>query len=107
TFNPRLRLLNSSGTQLLLDDNSGGDGRNAKIDYTFTSTGTYYVEVTSSTVISSLGDYVLDVNGATLSYPAFAVSAITPASGASLGAAPTQATVTFNGAVVLSSLQAS
>ena len=48
---PVVRLLNSSGGEIVRDDNSG-TGNNAQLSYTPTDTGTYYVEVRGERVHS-------------------------------------------------------
>jgi hypothetical protein len=105
-LNPQLRVLNSSSTQLALDDNSAPDGRNAKITYVASSAGTYYVEVASTATGATAGDYVLSLIGASAPAGSFTVAATTPANGSSV-VAPTQISVDFSGSVLLSSLAAS
>ncbi|MDB5357482.1 MAG: hypothetical protein JWN24_3935, partial [Phycisphaerales bacterium] len=106
-LNPRLRVLNASGMQVALDDNSAPDGRNASLSFMAPSAGTYYVEVSSSLAAPTTGDYVLSISGVNTTPAAFTVVSTTPAAGANLNVTPTTATVTFSGSVLLSSLQAS
>ena len=103
-FDPKLRLLDSNGVQLAADDNGAADGRNALINYTATSAGTYYVEVSSA--LGTFGDYVLTV-GNPVAPPAFQVATITPANGALVKFATNTIRVDFNQGVYLPSLTAS
>ena len=107
TFNPRIRILNSTGTQVALDDNSAADGRNALLSYTPTTGGVYYVEISSTTVSTTIGEYVLDISGAVAPAPTFTVASITPANGSQLVAQPLTVTVVFNDAILLTTLSAS
>ena len=64
TFNPRLRVLNTTGTQLAINDNGAPDGKNAVLTYTNTGiAGKFFVEVSSTTTTSTQGEYVLRVAG--------------------------------------------
>jgi len=105
-FNPRLRLLGPTGTQLAVDDNSAPDGRNALLSFTAASAGTYYVEVSSTTASSTIGDYVLSVSGGNAPAGTFSVSATNPPNGGSVVSA-TQMVVDFSDSVQFGSLQAS
>jgi hypothetical protein len=108
TLDPRLRILNSAGVQVALDDNGGGDGKNALVTYTNTgAAGVFYVEVSSTTASSTVGEYVVRINGNTVTRPSFQVTSTVPANGAVLLTAPTTITVNFNDAVLATSLQAS
>ncbi len=106
TLNPRLRLLNISGTLLLSDDNSAPDGRNAVLNYTVATAGGYLIEVSSSTLVNTTGDYILTIGGASAESRNFAVSAVTPATGAAITVAPTTLTLDFNDTILISSIQA-
>jgi hypothetical protein len=107
TLNPRLVLLNSAGTVLASDDNSAPDGRNATLTFTLPAAGTYYVQVSSTTASATSGEYVLNIAGASLTAPPFAVSSTSIPNGAVLLDPPTQIVVDFNDSVLLTSLQAS
>src|SRR5262249_53211301 len=108
TLDPRLRVLNSSGTELASDDNSGSDGRNALLTFTAPAAGTYFIEVSASTATPTptKGEYVLSITGNTVTPPSFQVTTTNPANGAVLRLAPTTMTVDFNDAVLVPSLQA-
>src|SRR5262249_41281999 len=74
TPDPRLRVLNSAGTQVALDDNGAGDGRNALVSFTNGGgAGVFYVEVSSTTAATTSGEYVLRINGNTVTLPPFQV----------------------------------
>ena len=105
TLNPRLRVLNATGTQLALDDNSAPDGRNARLTFPVTTTGTYLIEVSSTTATPTVGEYILSIQGATFALPAFQATATIPAAGTVQRTAPTVITVTFNDNVLATSLQ--
>src|SRR5439155_6618312 len=100
-------ILDANSVQVAIDDNSAGDGRNALITYVAPTAGTYYVEVSSTTASTTVGDYVLSLSGNTATNGAFAVSASTPANGAALNVAPTQVTIDFNDSVLATTLAAS
>jgi subtilisin family serine protease len=65
TLNPKLRLFDSAGTALAVDDDSG-EGANALLYYAIPDTGgTYYVEVLASDALDaapSAGEYLLRVD---------------------------------------------
>lgn len=62
---PYIRLRNSAGAQVAYDDDSGV-GLNSQLTYTPTTTDTYYIDASSSTLLSSLtGNYELSVSAAT------------------------------------------
>jgi hypothetical protein len=104
-LNPRLRLLNSAGTQLALDDNSAPDGRNALLTYTPAADDTLYVEVVS---VSGSGDYTLAVSGAAATTtPPFTATVLSPVNNAKLATPPTAIVVDFNDSIDLSTLVAS
>jgi subtilisin family serine protease/methionine-rich copper-binding protein CopC len=106
----RLRLLDSAGNVIASDDNSAGDGRNARITHTVLTSGTYYVQVSSAaapTSVAASGDYVLSITGASATPASFTVASTNPATGSGLLAPPTQMTVDFSNSVLLTSLQAS
>src|SRR5262249_30875367 len=109
TLDPRLRVLDSSGTELASNDNGGPDGRNALLAFTAPSAGTYFIEVSASTATPTptKGEYVLSITGNTVTLPPFQVTTTNPADGALLRLAPTTMTVDFNDSVLVSSLQAS
>ncbi len=69
TLDPRLRLLGPTGAQVAIDDNSAPDGRNALLTYTPTVSGTYYIEVSSTTAAATAGNYVLTVGAAAPGVP--------------------------------------
>ncbi len=106
-LNPRVRLLNSSGVQVALDDDSAGDGRNASLSYVVPdgASGVYYLEV-SSGVATQAGEYVLSVQGASPVPLPFQVAAATPADGALLTTSPANIVVDFNDLILTSSVQA-
>ena len=61
---PYVRLQNSAGAQIAYDDDSG-IGLNAQLTYTATTTDTYYIDASSSSLFSSLtGNYELSVSAA-------------------------------------------
>jgi len=95
-LNPKLELYNPSGTLVASDDNGAADGRNVLLNYTAPLTGNYTIRVRAA---ASSGEYMLKVEGATGSLPAFAVASISPAGNARISVAPSTVTVTFNDSV--------
>ena len=74
TFDPELILYGPNGAVVASDDNSAGDGRNAKITYnvgTGAGKGIYTVEVLASPLTSTptAGEYVLTLSGNTAAMP--------------------------------------
>jgi len=99
-----IELLDPTETLVASDDNCAPDGRNAMLTHVATQAGQYTVRVLN---VSGVGDYVLDVAGATGALPAFAVSATDPTDGEHVPSpSPTQMTVTFDDDVLLTSLDA-
>lgn len=74
-YDVRLRLYTASNVKLAEDDNSGGDGRNARLTYTALTDETLYVEV-GSNATSGSGTYVLAIDGATISPKPFTISSM-------------------------------
>ena len=108
TFNPRLRVLNTAGTQLALNDNGAADGRNAMLSFTNTgAAGTFLVEVSSTTVTSTQGEYVLRVTGNNVVLPSFHVTGSSVPDGSKLHVALTTISFDFNDLLLQSSLAAS
>jgi hypothetical protein len=64
TFDPMVELVDPSGAQVASDDNSSGDGRNARVNFTASTAGMYTVRVIAAPG-SSGGIYVLSISGAT------------------------------------------
>jgi len=60
-LDPFVELYDPSGTLIGTDDNSGGDGVNARLEHTALTSGTYTVRVASS---SGSGTYVVDIAAA-------------------------------------------
>jgi hypothetical protein len=106
TFNPRLRFLSSAGVQLAVDDNSAPDGRNAQLSFVIVTTGTYFIEVSSTPAQATVGEYILQIRSNVITPPAFAISTSVPANGASFLTAPTTYTATFNDNILLTSVDA-
>lgn len=107
-LNPRLRVLNSVGAQVALDDNSAGDGKNALVSFINSGAAdVFYVEVSSTTATSTIGEYVLRIAGNTVTAPPFAVTTTTPLNAALLLTSPTTMVVNFNDVYLATSVQAS
>ena len=110
-LNARLELYDPNGYLVGNDDNGATDGRNARILMTAAQTGAYEVRVilpTGAGVSSRHGDYILQVNGATLSPgPAPYVVSSSVAEGAPFLTPPSQITLTFSEALLGTSVQAS
>jgi RHS repeat-associated protein len=89
------------------DDNSGADGRNARIEYTVPtgSAGEYRIEVWP--VNDTKGNYILSISGATGALPEFVVTSTNPVNGAPLTAYPANYIVDFSSPVLLSSVDTS
>jgi Zn-dependent metalloprotease/methionine-rich copper-binding protein CopC len=106
TLDPSLELYDPAGNKVAADDNGATDGRNAFLNFTPSSSGTYRLRIRSLSSTLSSGEYVLSLSGiGTLASP-LNVASITPANGAVLLVAPTTATLTFSNPIMLSSLAA-
>jgi hypothetical protein len=103
-LDPALQLYDPSGTLVASDDDSGPDGKNAALSYTALSSGTYRVAVVGAGF--SIGEYVLNVQGATGALPSFDVTSTNPPANAVLRSIPS-ITVDFNDSVYLGGLTAS
>lgn len=101
-LDPRVRILDASGNELAIDDNSAGDGINALLDFTAPAAGTYFVEVAASG--GTEGDYVLSATGNTAATLPFVATASDPADGATVGGLPTQMRIDFNDSVLITTL---
>jgi hypothetical protein len=107
TFDPKLILYGPNGAVVASDDNSAGDGRNAKITYKVAGDagkGTYTVEVLASplTATPTGGEYVLSLTGNTGATP-FTVSGTNPAPESIVASLPS-VTVDFSSPIYLPSL---
>jgi subtilisin family serine protease/glutamine cyclotransferase len=71
-LDPKIELYNPSGSLVASDDNSGPDGRNAKLTYVATTAGNYTIRVLAAS--DKLGEYILSVKTSllTLSLPSIA-----------------------------------
>ncbi|MHC4562200.1 MAG: S8 family serine peptidase [Planctomycetota bacterium] len=104
-LDPVVELYDPSGNLVASDDNSGPDGRNAELTFVAAASGEYVVRVFSN---EGEGEYVLHVTGHTVAAPPFVVTATDPADGLHMGPpAPTEITVDFSDAVLVSSLDVS
>jgi hypothetical protein len=65
-FDPMIRLYDTDGRLVAVDDNSAPDGRNANLSYLvpIATEGTYFIEVSASNATERLtrGEYILDVH---------------------------------------------
>ena len=106
-LDPLIELFDENDVLVATDDNSAGDGRNARITYTVLggSSGSYRV-VISTPEGAEEGDYTLVVSGATGALPPFEVTTTEPASGTLLSLYPNTYRVNFNQAVLFSSADA-
>ena len=104
TFDPMLILYGPDGSVLASDDNSAGDGRNARITYPATEAGVYTVEVLPSPLTPSptSGEYVLSLTGNTGIAP-FTVTSTSLAAN-SLVVSLSSITVDFSNPIYLPSL---
>jgi ELWxxDGT repeat protein len=102
TLDPKVELYDPAGACVASNDNGSADGRNAYLEYSAATAGTYVVRVFS---VGQRGEYVLEVAGAGGS-PAFSVQSTTPVANARVRY-PTHWTVDFNDGVLLNSLAAS
>ena len=64
TLDPKIQLYDPSGAMVAFDDDSGSDGRNAKLTYVAAIAGDYVVRVLSDS--RGTGEYVLMVNASQL-----------------------------------------
>jgi hypothetical protein len=108
TFDPELILYGPNGAVVAFDDNSAGDGRNAKITYhvaTGAGKGTYTVEVLASplTATPTAGEYVLSLAGNTAATP-FTVTSTNVVPNSFVVSLPTSVTVDFSSPIYLPSL---
>jgi len=105
----RLELYDPTGNLVGSDDNGGGDGRNARILHTALASGRYEVRVINANANGTVsrGDYILQVNGATVGGAAPSVVASSPAEGVNFIAPPTSIALTFSEALLAGSVQAS
>ncbi|MBL8338184.1 MAG: Ig-like domain-containing protein, partial [Rhodoferax sp.] len=100
----RVELLDGTGAVVATDDNSAPDGRNALLDHTALTGGTYTVRVLQQTG-SARGDYVLQATGATgTANAAPQVTATDPVEGKRLSAPPTSLTFTLSEGVLATSV---
>lgn len=97
TFDPIIELFSPSNVLLGTDDNSGGDGRNAKLTRTAAATGSHRARLRG--VAASAGEYVLAVTAGT-DPPAKIASSVVN-SGAAQRSRVTDLTVTFDEVVTL------
>ncbi|MBN2474707.1 MAG: pre-peptidase C-terminal domain-containing protein [Pirellulales bacterium] len=103
-LDPILQLYAPDGTLLAQNDNGAADGRNARLEHTAAVSGTYRIRVLAAE--DTHGEYVLNVEGATGSLPAFEVVACDPPDGVFLTNPPVEVILDFSRAVLLSSLDA-
>lgn len=107
-LDPRVRILDSAGNQVAINDNGAGDGKNALLNFTNAGpASTFYVEVSSTLSSTTQGEYELRIAGNTVTLPSFHVSGIDPTDGVHLRIAPTSMTVHFNDNLLLTSIAAS
>jgi len=103
-LDPMLGLYDPDGNLIASDDNSAGDGRNAKITYEAEDAGVYLIRVSS---VSGGGEYVLQIEGATglISKP-FQVVNSSIADGEILNNIDEGLTLTFSEPILLTTLEA-
>ncbi len=95
TLDPALVLYDPDGDVAAMDDNGGGDGRNALISYTAAASGTYLVMVSN---VSGAGAYVLSTGGSSASQSDAGptVAATIPLDGQSINYSPAALDVTYS-----------
>jgi len=103
-LDPKVELYDSDGTLVAADDNGAADARNVLLIYSVPAGGTYFLRVCPAT--GTLGDYVLNIQGATGNPPELVVSATTPSDGALLSGFPTTYRVDFSEPILLTSVSA-
>ncbi len=96
---PRLELLGPAGGVLASDDNSAGDGRNARLAWTAAVAGRYFVRASTA----AAGSYVLDVATKSTIRPAPDRPALRP--GFDTGASASDSITRLNNASAASALQ--
>ncbi|WP_164100707.1 pre-peptidase C-terminal domain-containing protein [Candidatus Laterigemmans baculatus] len=109
-LDPMLRLYDSEGQLVAVDDDGSPVGQNAKLRYKVPkgAGGVYYVEVLSSEAASpTTGEYILSVQHADAVPGPFEATIVAPPEAYRTRTAPTHATVDFNDAVWLPSVDAS
>ncbi len=100
-LDPAIELYAPNGTLVASDDNGSSDGRNARLDYLASVTGTYTARVRSA---GGRGEYVLQATGQTGSRAGFVVQSSSPSDGQRLAESPSTLQLDFSDAVLLSSL---
>lgn len=104
-FVPAIKVFDSSGTLVLTDTQSAGDGRNVDVSFTAQTSGTYIVHVAAASGEPG-GEYLLLVEGNTGDPPPLVVTDTSPTDGAIVQSAPTY-TVDFSSPLLLTSVDAS
>ncbi len=103
SLDPFVELYSPSATLVDMDDNGGGDGRNAFLAFTAAETGDYVVRVAAT---SGGGEYVLHIDGNTdVEEPPYVVQ-ISPVDGAVLASFPDAVELMFSEPMTISSVAA-
>ncbi|MEM9825059.1 MAG: CARDB domain-containing protein [Planctomycetota bacterium] len=104
-LDPLLELFDPSGALIAANNNGAADGRNAIINHSATTAGTYTARVSSAT---GSGDFVVNVDGASGTHTApLDVEQISIPDGDTIAAAPTSIDLTFSDALLLTTVDAS
>ena len=104
TLDPQLKLYAPDGTEVAASLNGAADGRNARIVYTVPAAGggLYRLDVRAEN--GTAGDYVVRVEGGSVSQSAFQVASSVPANAATLNQLATSIDLNFSAPLLLSSL---
>ncbi len=104
-FEPTIDLYDASGNLVATATGNAADGRNAVIDWTALTPGSYRAEVLSTN--DSQGEYTVSIQGATGAATPFTVTSTTPPAGADLGSQVSTMTVSLSGSIDLPSVSTS
>ncbi|MEM7010283.1 MAG: S8 family serine peptidase [Verrucomicrobiota bacterium] len=104
-LDPAIELYNPSDTLVASDANGAPDGRNATLSFTTAAAGVHKILVKPEA--GTIGEYLLNLSGATQTSPGLDVATIDPTNGSSALSAPTEITINFGRAINRASVQAS
>ncbi|MBN2474704.1 MAG: hypothetical protein JXB62_08850, partial [Pirellulales bacterium] len=96
-LDPRISLYDPEGNLVGQDDNSGPDGRNARLEHTAAASGEYVIRVASAN--DAAGEYVLSVDGQVARLQPLRVVGTVPADGEQMNVSPGQMRVELDAVV--------
>ncbi|MEM4406647.1 MAG: hypothetical protein QXS68_06345, partial [Candidatus Methanomethylicaceae archaeon] len=106
-LNPRLELYNPNGDLIISDDDSAGDGKNARIEYTVPEEGegTYRIRILAEGGTS--GTYILTIDGATTTPEPLMVTSANPEDSSHLAIYPATYRLDLSSPVLFTSVDGS